>query len=329
MPGSASDNGSTNGLVPTGLVQTRVGQFGRPSPPLPNSQSQPPTLGQLQNQQYQQHQMQIQQSTGASSTPIHAMMTQNRPQQPTMNQVGMGGRAYGLPPRPVPQTQSPAPVNTGYYQNQQMQQPIMHPPSRSGSLNVAGFNAPMVHQEVQQQQVSELKFYNREDPYYEFTNFSPDKVVYLGREYPTSEHAFQAQKFLVNRPGLAEHIRTFSDRPRDAFEEARRFQPEWRPDWHSVKIQKMDEILREKFTQNPRLRQMLVNTGTLKLIEDSPYDPFWGVGRDGNGENQLGLALMRLRAALQQEDTAAQQANRHAEAMHAEVGQAMMPTMPY
>ncbi|KAG8829828.1 hypothetical protein FRC17_005945 [Serendipita sp. 399] len=200
--------------------------------------------------------------------------------------------AQAQPPQmsapPPPQHQTPVYTNPAYA-------PAPTPPAPVH---------PEVHMELMQQQRRVINFYNREDPYYEFTNFSPDRVMYNGRDYPTSEHAFQAQKFLDHRPGLAEHIRTYSDNPRDAFNEARRFQPEWRTDWHSIKIQKMEEILYEKFARHPRLRRMLTETDDAELIEDSPHDPFWGIGRDRKGENQLGIALMKLRDKLQADDAA-------------------------
>ena len=80
----------------------------------------------------------------------------------------------------------------------------------------------------------------------------------------------------------------------------------------------MENILLLKFTQHSKLRKMLLGTGEAKLIEvsvyfsytngcvmfmyhsqDSPHDPFWGVGGDGHGKNQLGLSLMKLRQVLE------------------------------
>jgi hypothetical protein len=37
-------------------------------------------------------------------------------------------------------------------------------------------------------------FYNKNKPYYGFTNFSPHSVTYRGKRYPTSEHLFQSFK---------------------------------------------------------------------------------------------------------------------------------------
>jgi ribA/ribD-fused uncharacterized protein len=62
----------------------------------------------------------------------------------------------------------------------------------------------------------------------------------------------------------------------------------------------MDRVLELKFDQHPDLALLLVSTGHSELIEDSPVDSFWGVGKDRQGRNELGKALMRLRNRLQQ-----------------------------
>jgi len=143
-----------------------------------------------------------------------------------------------------------------------------------------------------------ILFYHKGDPYYGFTNFSPHPVIYKGKKYPTSEHLFQSFKFQAHRPNLAEHIRTCSERPSVAFSEARRFQPEVRSDWKKVNIEMMDEALFHKFTQHSDLQAELLGTGDAELIEDSDKDAFWGVGPDGQGRNELGKCLERLRVTL-------------------------------
>jgi len=132
-----------------------------------------------------------------------------------------------------------------------------------------------------------ILFYHRHDPHYGFTNFSAHPVVYKGKKYPTSEHLFQSFKFQDHRPNLAEHIRTCSERPSVAFSQARRFQPEVRPDWLKVNIQKMDETLWHKFTRHADLKEELLSTGDAELVEDSDKDAFWGVGSDRRGRNEL------------------------------------------
>ncbi|KZT01034.1 DUF1768-domain-containing protein [Laetiporus sulphureus 93-53] len=142
--------------------------------------------------------------------------------------------------------------------------------------------------------VKPILFYHRDQPYYEFTNFSPHPVEFAGKVYPTAEHLFQAHKFLDTDPALAERIRRLPS-ARAALEEAARSRRLQRSDWFDVNVGIMDMILEAKFTQHSHLRRMLLDTGESQLIEDSPVDSFWGVGRDGNGRNELGKALMRVR----------------------------------
>lgn len=54
-----------------------------------------------------------------------------------------------------------------------------------------------------------------------------------------------------------------------------------------------------KFEQHSDLREQLFETGTAKLVYSNPDDQFWGDGPDGNGDNQLGEAIMRVRELLQ------------------------------
>ncbi|KAJ6601252.1 DUF1768-domain-containing protein [Mycena vulgaris] len=145
-----------------------------------------------------------------------------------------------------------------------------------------------------------ILFYERNDPHYGFTNFSPHPVVYNGKVYPTSEHLFQAFKFMDNRPDLAEKIRNVSDseHPRKAFELAGKYTADKHPDWFKMNIAKMDIVIWHKFTQHEDLKQELLGTGDAELVEDSAKDPFWGIGRDKRGQNQLGKALERLRSKL-------------------------------
>lgn len=67
----------------------------------------------------------------------------------------------------------------------------------------------------------------------------------------------------------------------------------------------MVEILKAKFA-NPRLKQILLDTGERELVEGSPYDTIWGVKLDWQsneildrnnwrGRNLLGEALMEVR----------------------------------
>ena len=59
----------------------------------------------------------------------------------------------------------------------------------------------------------------------------------------------------------------------------------------------MEEIVRLKFLQHPDLMERLISTGGKKLINGGKKDLFWGVNLiTWEGQNHLGLILMRLRA---------------------------------
>ena len=62
----------------------------------------------------------------------------------------------------------------------------------------------------------------------------------------------------------------------------------------------MEEIVRAKFTQNPKLKEQLLSTGDAILIERNTWnDRYWGVDiRSGVGKNHLGKILMKIRSEL-------------------------------
>ncbi|EIM85392.1 DUF1768-domain-containing protein [Stereum hirsutum FP-91666 SS1] len=146
-----------------------------------------------------------------------------------------------------------------------------------------------------------ILFYHRHEPHYGFTNFSDHPVTYKKKVYPTSEHLFQSFKFLKYKPEIAEKIRQ-CENPRAAFQEARKYASDVRADWFKVNIRKMDEAIGLKFKQHPELKDELLATGNKLLVENAgAADAFWGNGADGQGRNELGKALMRLRSRLRDE----------------------------
>lgn len=61
----------------------------------------------------------------------------------------------------------------------------------------------------------------------------------------------------------------------------------------------MDNVLYHKFVQHPHLMDLLLRTGVAELIYED-IDDFWGLGR-GDGANELGKALVRLRERMKEE----------------------------
>ncbi|CAI2162492.1 10858_t:CDS:2 [Funneliformis geosporum] len=151
-------------------------------------------------------------------------------------------------------------------------------------------------------------FYNRNDPYYEFTNFQegfPIKAVipFPGpilevKNWPTSEHLFQAAKFQSSKV-IADGIRRCHT-ARDALNMARQYREFMDHNWQSINVKVMEWVVRCKFEQHGFLARLLLNTGDKKLVEHTEVDKFWGDGGDGSGQNMLGEILMRVRQNLRE-----------------------------
>ncbi|MFC4077929.1 NADAR family protein [Salinithrix halophila] len=140
-----------------------------------------------------------------------------------------------------------------------------------------------------------IYFYGVNNAYGFLSNFAPYPIERKGKQWPTSEHYFQAQKF----PGTdrEEEIR-LTDSPMLAARMGRSRKHPLRPDWEKVKEEIMKEALRSKFTQHPELKQSLLATGEAILIEHTANDRYWGDGGDGTGLNRLGALLMEIRQEL-------------------------------
>lgn len=148
----------------------------------------------------------------------------------------------------------------------------------------------------------EIRFYKVPDPYGYFGNFSRHPIELDGKRWPTTEHYFQAQKFVVTEPEYAEAIRK-SSKASDAATMGRSRAHPLRKDWEEIKYHVMYLACIAKFTQHEDCKAMLVSSGDAKLIEDTRQgrddDHVWGDGSTGTGQNLLGRCLEVIRACLQ------------------------------
>ncbi len=71
-----------------------------------------------------------------------------------------------------------------------------------------------------------------------------------------------------------------------------------RSDWQDVKVGIMTELVIAKVRQNKDVLECLIKTGNKQIIENSPWDTFWGVGENGSGRNQMGEILMMIREEI-------------------------------
>lgn len=170
-----------------------------------------------------------------------------------------------------------------------------------------------------------LSFFEASHP---FSNYYPCEFTVEGITYGSVEHYFQAQKFNDAGEDTIAYFRLLceADTPQKAKDMGNQRPNRWgakwlirkekpelgrmneviqqyraravlRPDWEVYRMNVMREGLRAKFS-DPRLAKQLCDTGDCLLVEASPYDSFWGAGRDGRGQNHLGKLLMELRADL-------------------------------
>lgn len=135
-----------------------------------------------------------------------------------------------------------------------------------------------------------IKF-NSKSPEYSFlSNMFPHELNLNGITYKCAEAAFQSQKD-------PECAACFMERNGYEARKMGRL-ANLRSDWAEVKGYIMGEILRKKFAPGTPLAEALMRTGHARLIEDAPWDSYWGNGRDGRGQNIMGRLLMKIRGEL-------------------------------
>ncbi|KAF4619526.1 hypothetical protein D9613_004868 [Agrocybe pediades] len=139
--------------------------------------------------------------------------------------------------------------------------------------------------------------FNQDGQYNGFLNHSPHRIIYRNQTYPTALHLHEAMKFIDHRPEIAETIRRCLD-VHSVYPISAQYQEHQRSDWYLKYIDFMDEVLLLKFSQHPDLRATILGTGTADIVYDDPRDEFWGSGATGQGQNQLGKALVRVREKL-------------------------------
>lgn len=114
-----------------------------------------------------------------------------------------------------------------------------------------------------------------------------------GRTYPTLEHAYQAAK--ATNQFDRERI-LMAATPLKAKQLGAAISTA--PDWLERRVAVMDHFLRRKFAPGTPMAAKLLATGEAPLAEGNNWgDTFWGTV-NGEGQNVLGVLLMRIRAEL-------------------------------
>ncbi len=142
------------------------------------------------------------------------------------------------------------------------------------------------------------------DEFFFLSNFyeAPVMIMFEGEKFilPTGEHVFQGMKVVaaLTPEDNVEKLRLLEKAPTPG--KAKYWGRSIRidvPKWDSLALKCMRRSLELKFSQHPDLRDKLINTGDVELIEFNDWnDTLWGVNqKTGVGKNQLGKLLMELR----------------------------------
>lgn len=169
-----------------------------------------------------------------------------------------------------------------------------------------------------------IKFFAKDNEHYYLSNFYQNDIVIDNIKYNCVEQYFQSQKFyqpsdeksmeyynLITNADSPQKIKNLGSQKinyrgetwyinknnknlgklNDIINKYRDIK--MRDDWELIKDDIMKKGLMAKFTQNKELANKLLETGDKILIEDSPYDSYWGNAK--NGKNMLGKLLMDVR----------------------------------
>lgn len=143
-----------------------------------------------------------------------------------------------------------------------------------------------------------IYFYSSKEAYGEFSNFAEFGFEYQGKYYPTVEHFYQSQKY--SDVAYSEKIRRAST-PKLASDLGKNRKYALMDRWDKMRKEVMFLGVKLKFQACAEIQNSLLATGDRLLIENSPYDKYWGIGQNGSGYNYLGIMLMRVRKMLETE----------------------------
>lgn len=142
----------------------------------------------------------------------------------------------------------------------------------------------------------EKKIDRFEKEYFYLSNFYNVKICYEGLIFENAEAAFQAQK--THDENLKKRFCKLN--PSEAKKLGRRVK--LIPTWEAIKILVMYEVVLAKFSQNRSIMDKLISTGNVYLEEGNDWgDKFWGTV-NGEGRNELGKILMKVRDELREKN---------------------------
>lgn len=144
-----------------------------------------------------------------------------------------------------------------------------------------------------------ILFQSKGYPEFRFlSNFHLCRIEEGGYVYHSVEHLYQSLKSTTGDDWKRVYDCKTPNEARKVGQEI-----EAHKNWDEIKDSCMLRCVRIKFAFNPDLAKMLLETDGFELVEYAPWDvrgSYWGINKEGKGENKLGKILMQVREELKE-----------------------------
>ena len=145
-----------------------------------------------------------------------------------------------------------------------------------------------------------------------FSQWFPSDFIIDGIKYVTAEQYMMARKAKLFGDNDAYCEIMKSKEPAYQKQIGRQVKGFKKNEWESICRQIVYDGNYAKFTQNPVMKEELMATGDMEIVEASPHDKIWGIGlhetdprawdkSTWKGTNWLGEAIMQVRETLKKE----------------------------
>ena len=146
--------------------------------------------------------------------------------------------------------------------------------------------------------MKEIRFYKEFGEYGYLATYSNYGFFKDGVFWKTSEHYYQAQKFMDSDTKI--RIQN-AETPKIASTIGRDRKLNLRSDWEEVKQDVMFDAVYYKFKQNRDILQKLLDTGNARIVEATVKENYWGCGPNNDGQNNYEKILIKVREKLRTE----------------------------
>ncbi len=129
--------------------------------------------------------------------------------------------------------------------------------------------------------------------------FYVDDIRYKGHHFKTSEHAYHYDKAVFHTNWKAATEIQDARTPAQAKAIGKSYFPSCSEKWVKIRFKVMEDIMWEKLQMCDEFKKRLINSGNKRLIHNMEGDVIWGFGHDGQGCDEMGKMLMRVKGRLQ------------------------------